>query len=90
MYVLSDYDSMQLICASMPLKDRMVCLQKVPIPTMIQVRPSGKSDIKLDAEELELYFESAKSGGSFINGDIDFYCNNECAVIDFDDAKGKS
>ena len=74
----------------MPLKDKMVCLQKVPIPTMLQVRPSGKSDRTLDSEELELYFESAKSGGSLIKGDIDFHCNNECAVIDFDDANGMS
>ena len=63
----------------------MVCLQKVPIPTKIQVANVEK----LDMEELELYFENKRSGGSEIKeGGINFHHKNQCAVIDFGDANG--
>ena len=72
------------ICTSRPLEDRMVSLQKVSLPTMIQVRASQQ----LDEEDLELYFESSRSGGSGIEGDIAMSEDEQCAVIDFGDNNG--
>ena len=51
---------------------------------MIQVRASQQ----LDEEDLELYFESSRSGGSGIEGDITMSEDKQCAVIDFGDNNG--
>jgi len=67
------------ICVIMPLKDRMVTLKKVSLPTMVQVSASEP----LDKEELELYFESKKCGADGEILDITVYEELCCAVIDY-------
>ena len=79
-----DYPAMLTICTMLPLKDRMTSLLKVACTTMIQVR----SQAALEAEDLVLYFESEKGGGSDIIGEVQLCHQDHCAVIDFGDSKG--
>jgi len=75
---------MLTICASKPLNDKMVSLEKVSLPIMIQVRAGQR----LDEEDLELYFESKRSGGAPIE-DVTMLEDDRCAVIDYGDNNGQ-
>ena len=63
----------------------MISVQRIPIPTSIQVHNIGK----LTDETLTLYFESRRSGGGEIKK-LDMRQQDNCAVIEFQNTNSES
>ena len=79
--LLSDFDSLRVLCVSRPLHGSMLSVRRVPVSHTLHVHNIGH----VSEDMLALYFESRKhSAGGRVNG-VSVYREHGYALVEMED-----